>query len=56
MIEGTIAEWLVHEGSEIKKGEVAFTYENEKTTIDCECPADGIIHIVAKAGDIVKVL
>ncbi len=55
MIEGTIAEWLVHEGSEIKKGEVAFTYENEKTTIDCECPADGIIHIVAKAGDIVKV-
>ena len=55
MIEGTIAEWLVEEGQEIKKGEAAFSYENEKTTIDCEAPENGFIHIVANVGDVVKV-
>ena len=25
MVEGTIVEWLVQEGAEIKKGEIAFT-------------------------------
>lgn len=55
MIEGTIVEWLVQEGAEVKKGDIAFTYENEKTTMECEAPESGYIHLVAKVGDVVKV-
>lgn len=55
MIEGTVAEWLVKEGDTVKKGDLAMSFENEKTNMECECLADGIIHLVAKVGDVVKV-
>lgn len=55
MVEGAIDAWKVNEGDTVKKGDIVFAYENEKTTIDCESTGDGIIHLVAKAGDVVKV-
>ncbi len=55
MVEGTVTQWLVSEGDEVKKGDLVLNYENEKTTIDCECPESGIIHLIAKPGDVVKV-
>lgn len=55
MIEGTIATWKVEEGASVKKGDVVMEFENEKTTMECEANEDGILHIVANAGDVVKV-
>ncbi|MDO4177539.1 MAG: biotin/lipoyl-containing protein, partial [Bacillota bacterium] len=55
MVEGVISQWLVQEGEQVKKGDVVLNYENEKTIMDCECPGDGIIHILAQPGDVVKV-
>ncbi len=55
MVEGTITEWKVAEGAEVKKGDVIMEYENEKNTIDCEALADGFIHITAQIGDTIPI-
>lgn len=55
MVEGTIMEWLVKEGSQVKKGDAIMEYENEKNTIKCEALADGILHITAKVGETVSI-
>ena len=55
MVEGTISEWKVPEGASVKKGDVLMEYENEKNMIEYEALDSGIIHMVAKEGDTVKV-
>ncbi len=55
MVEGTIVTWKVEEGAHVKKGDSILEIENEKTTMDFECTADGYLHIVAKPGDVVAV-
>jgi pyruvate/2-oxoglutarate dehydrogenase complex dihydrolipoamide acyltransferase (E2) component len=55
MIEGTISSWKVEEGASVKKGDVVMEFENEKTTMECEANEDGILHIAAQAGEVVKV-
>lgn len=55
MVEGTIMEWLVEEGTQVKKGDAIMEYENEKSTIKCEALADGILHITAQVGDTVPI-
>lgn len=55
MVEGTIVTWKVEEGTQVKKGDSILEIENEKTTMDFECTADGYLHIVAKPGDVVAV-
>lgn len=55
MIEGVVGEWKIAEGEVVKKGQAIFDFENEKTTMECEATADGILHQVAKTGDVVKV-
>jgi len=55
MVEGTIVTWKVEEGAQVKKGDSILEIENEKTTMDFECTADGYLHIVAKPGDVVAV-
>ncbi len=55
MVEGTIVQWKVEEGAQVKKGDSILEIENEKTTMDFECTADGYLHIVAKPGDVVAV-
>lgn len=55
MVEGTISEWKVPEGASVKKGDVLMEYENEKNMIEYEALDSGIIHLVAKEGDTVKV-
>lgn len=53
--EGTIAAWQVKEGAKVKKGDVLLELENEKTTMEFQSTADGFIHIVANAGEVVAV-
>jgi len=56
MTEATILEWHKREGEAVQKGEVLFTLENEKSTLEIEAPASGILHILAQAGETVPVL
>ena len=55
MVEGTIAEWKVPEGAQVKKGDVVMEFENEKNSIEYEIVHGGYLHIVAPAGESVKV-
>lgn len=55
MVEGTITEWKVAEGTQVNKGDVVMEYENEKNAIEYEIVHGGFLHIVAPAGETVKV-
>jgi len=55
MVEGTVVMWKVEEGAQVKKGDSILEIENEKTTMDVECTADGFLHIAAEPGDVVAV-
>lgn len=55
MVEGTISEWKVPEGTEIQKGQPIMEYENEKNTIEYESLHGGFLHILAPVGETVEV-
>ena len=57
MEEGTIVEWLKGEGDEVKRGEILFTVESDKATLESESPDRGILRkILVAAGETVPVL
>jgi pyruvate dehydrogenase E2 component (dihydrolipoamide acetyltransferase) len=57
MEEGTIVEWLKEEGDEVKRGEVIFTTESDKATLEVEAPGKGYLRkILVPAGEMVPVL
>jgi pyruvate/2-oxoglutarate dehydrogenase complex dihydrolipoamide acyltransferase (E2) component len=51
MLEGTIAEWVVADGSLVKEGEVIFHIESEKSFQEVQSPASGRIRIIAPPGN-----
>ncbi len=55
MIEGTITSWRAKEGEQLAVGQVVMEYENEKNIIECLSPYDGLLHIVAREGDVIPV-
>jgi len=55
MREGTLVEWLVADGSSVQEGQPIFTLELEKSTMDVEAPAAGIIRQTGQAGTTYKV-
>ena len=57
MEEGAIVEWFKQEGDEVKRGEVLFTVESDKATLESEAPARGyLVKILVPAGVTVPVL
>jgi pyruvate dehydrogenase E2 component (dihydrolipoamide acetyltransferase) len=55
MVEGTISEWLVSEGDEVKFGEMAFKAETDKDIQDIPADQSGIVlKILANPGDLVQ--
>jgi pyruvate dehydrogenase E2 component (dihydrolipoamide acetyltransferase) len=57
MEEGTLVEWLKQEGDEVKRGEILFTVESDKATLESEAPARGFLRkILVQAGETVPVL
>jgi pyruvate dehydrogenase E2 component (dihydrolipoamide acetyltransferase) len=57
MQEGTIVEWLKQEGDEVSRGEVLFTTESDKATLEVEAPGKGYLRrILVPAGEAVPVL
>src|SRR3954447_2499768 len=43
MEEGTVAQWLKHEGDEIKTGDIILTVETDKATMELPAYSDGVL-------------
>jgi pyruvate dehydrogenase E2 component (dihydrolipoamide acetyltransferase) len=57
MEEGTVVEWFKQEGDEVRRGDVLFSVESDKATLESESPARGILRkILVPAGTTVPVL
>jgi pyruvate dehydrogenase E2 component (dihydrolipoamide acetyltransferase) len=55
MTEAKITQWYKKEGEAVTKGELLFTLETEKATLEIEAPASGVLHILAPLGETVPV-
>ncbi len=56
MEEGTIVNWLVKDGDEVKKGQVLCEVETDKATLEMESPAEGFVKaLIAETGQTVPV-
>jgi pyruvate dehydrogenase E2 component (dihydrolipoamide acetyltransferase) len=57
MSEGTIAQWHKQEGEAVRKGDVLFTFETEKSTLEFESPFEGVLQrILVPAGQVTPCL
>ena len=52
MQEGTLAEWVVADGAEVKEGDVIYLLETDKTSREIEAPASGKLVHKAPAGEV----
>ena len=50
MQTGTIAEWLVEDGAVVTEGQPIYNLEIEKTLVEIEAPASGVLRQIAEAG------
>ncbi len=55
MTEALLVEWRRQDGEWIDKGEVLFTLESDKSTLEIESPASGYVRILVTAGKVVPV-
>lgn len=55
MQEGTLAAWLVEDGLGVEEGQPIYTLEIEKSTLDVEAPAAGVLRHAAAVGRAYKV-
>jgi pyruvate dehydrogenase E2 component (dihydrolipoamide acetyltransferase) len=47
MTEGTVAEWYIPDGGEVRTGDMLYSMETEKITLDVDAEADGVVkHLV----------
>jgi pyruvate/2-oxoglutarate dehydrogenase complex dihydrolipoamide acyltransferase (E2) component len=54
--EGEVVNWLVKEGDEVTAGQPIVEVETDKTTVELEAPASGVVgRIVRRAGEIVPI-
>jgi len=54
--EGEVVNWLVKEGDEVTEGQPIVEVETDKTTVELEAPASGVVgRIVRRAGEIVPI-
>jgi pyruvate dehydrogenase E2 component (dihydrolipoamide acetyltransferase) len=57
MEEGVIVEWFKEEGDPVQRGDVLFTTESDKATLEVEAPGKGFLRrILVPAGESVPVL
>jgi len=56
MTEGVLIQWLVGDGTEVRKGQPIFQIETDKVVNDAQADADGILRIVVDAGATVPVM
>jgi pyruvate/2-oxoglutarate dehydrogenase complex dihydrolipoamide acyltransferase (E2) component len=53
--EGTLTEWLVADGGEVKEGEPLYTLELDKSVQEIEAPASGTLKVIATVGEAYEV-
>lgn len=54
--EGEVVNWLVNEGDEVTEGQPIVEVETDKTTVELEATASGVVgRIVRRAGEIVPI-
>ncbi len=54
--EGEVVSWLVSEGDEVTQGQPIVEVETDKTTVELEATASGVVgRIVRRAGEIVPI-
>ncbi len=53
--EVNLAGWAKADGDQVREGEVIYTIESEKSTLDIEAPAAGTLRIIEDAGKILPV-
>jgi pyruvate/2-oxoglutarate dehydrogenase complex dihydrolipoamide acyltransferase (E2) component len=51
MTAGTLAEWLVDDGAEVREGQTLYVLETEKAAQEIEAPASGKLVHKEKAGE-----
>ncbi|BDW80854.1 hypothetical protein MACH24_02920 [Erythrobacter sp. Dej080120_24] len=57
--EVTLAEWMFGDGEQVSKGDIIYTAETDKTTVEIEAQASGVIRptgeegVKYKVGDII---
>jgi len=56
MTEARLVEWYKQDGERVVAGEPLFALESDKSTIDIEAPAAGIVQILVPVGETVPVL
>jgi pyruvate dehydrogenase E2 component (dihydrolipoamide acetyltransferase) len=55
MTEGTLAAWLVADGSHVARGDAVYRLETDKVTYEVEAPAEGILQHMVAEGSVVPV-
>jgi 2-oxoglutarate dehydrogenase E2 component (dihydrolipoamide succinyltransferase) len=53
--EGRIARWMKPDGAQVKIDEPVFELETDKASTEIAAPADGVLHILAKEGETVRI-
>lgn len=53
--EVQLVEWLVANGETVAEGDVVYTIESDKSTLEVEAPASGTLEILRPAGEIFPV-
>jgi pyruvate/2-oxoglutarate dehydrogenase complex dihydrolipoamide acyltransferase (E2) component len=49
--EGTVTEWLVVDGGEVRAGQTLYLLESDKSVQEIEAPASGTLKILKPAGE-----
>ena len=48
--EVTLAEWMFGDGEQVNKGDIIYTAETDKTTVEIEAQASGVIRPTGEEG------
>ncbi len=55
VMDGTLVEWLVDDGSAVKPGDPIYRLETDKVEMDIESPCAGVIEQIGQAGEVYPV-
>ena len=53
--EMTLSEWMFGDGEQVSVGEVIYTVETDKTTVEIEAQASGTLRVIGTEGEIYPV-
>jgi len=55
MNEGSIAQWLVADGAHVAEGQPIYSLESDKSVVEIESPAAGLLRIIGRTGEVYAV-